>query len=143
MRGPSPADPACPVETMPRRLREDEIASVLHALPEELHELALELRGLILRIGPQLDEEIAFHSICYTVPGRPYGVISGNVCVLSTKRGVLQLGFLHGACLPDTGGLLQGTGKAKRHIEWEQRSDVPLERLEPLIRAAIAYDPSA
>ena len=102
---------------MLRRLQEDEIASVLHALPDELHELALELRRLILRIGPQLDEGIAFHSVCYTVPGRPYGVIGGNVCVLSTKRGVLQLGFIHGAALPDPEGLLQGQGKAKRHIE--------------------------
>jgi len=102
---------------MARRLREDEVASVLHAWPEDLSDLALELRGLVLRIAPELDEQIAFHSLCYTVPGRPYGVIGGNACAIARKGDAVHLGFIHGASLPDPRGLLRGKGKAKRHVE--------------------------
>ena len=61
---------------MVHRLREDEIASVLCGLSDELSDMALELRSLVLALGPQLDERIAFHALCYSVPGRPYGIIS-------------------------------------------------------------------
>ena len=128
---------------MVHRLREDEIASVLCGLSDDLNDLALELRRLVLALGPELDESIAFHALCYSVPGRPYGTIGGNVCLIGHKRGRLQLGFLHGVHLPDPLGLLQGNGKAKRHIEWSARRELRAEQLEPLIRAAIAYDPTA
>ena len=128
---------------MVHRLREDEIASVLYGLSDELRDMALELRSLVLGVAPQLDEQIAFHALCYSVPGRLYGSIGGNVCLIGSKRGSLQLGFLHGIHLPDPLGLLQGQRKSKRHIEWSARRAVRPEQLEPLIRAAIAYDPSA
>jgi len=127
---------------MAHRLGEDEIASVLCGLPDDLSDLALELRDLILSIGPGLDEVIAFHSLCYTVPGRPYGVIGGNVCGIGRKGNTLQLGFIHGAFLPDPAGVLRGTGKAKRYIEWKAKSAIQRDVLEPLIRAAIAHDPT-
>jgi hypothetical protein len=128
---------------MTRRLRDDEIASVLCGLSDELNEMALELRELVLRVGPRLDEQIAFHALSYTVPGRPYGAIGGNVCMIGCKQGRLLLGFIHGAFLPDPHGLLEGTGKAKRHIEWRKPNEIDVGRLEPLIRAAMAYDPTA
>jgi hypothetical protein len=128
---------------MVHRLREDEIASVLCGLSDDLSDMALELRRLVLTLGPDLDEQIAFHALCYSVPGRPYGSIGGNVCLIGHKRGCLQLAFLHGVHLPDPLGLLQGTGKAKRHIEWSAGCELRADQLEPLIRAAIAYDPSA
>jgi hypothetical protein len=127
---------------MVHRLREDEIASVLCGLSDELSDMALELRRLVLAIAPQLDESIAFHALCYSVPDRPFGVIGGNVCMIENKRGCLRLGFLHGARLPDPFRLLRGSGKAKRHIEWSLRAELRPEQLEPLIRAAIANDPS-
>jgi len=127
---------------MARRLREDEIASVLFGLTDELNEMAMELRELVLGIAPHLDEQIAFHALCYTVPDRPYGAIGGNVCMIGSKHGRLHLSFIHGAFLPDPHGLLQGTGKAKRHIEWRTRGEIGGDLLEPLIRAAMAHDPS-
>ena len=128
---------------MARRLQEDEIASVLCGLSDELNDMALELRDLVLRVGPQLDEQIAFHALCYTVPGRPYGAIGGNVCMIGCKQGSLLLGFIHGAFLPDPHGLLEGTGKAKRHIEWRVPGEIRADLLEPLIRASIDHDPAA
>jgi hypothetical protein len=128
---------------MPRRLTEDEVASVLHAWPDDLNELALELRAFVLRVAPELDEQIAFHALCYSVPGRPYGVIGGNACAIGRKGDAVHLGFLHGAFLADPEGLLQGTGKAKRHIELRSTQEVPWEALEQLLRASISHDPSA
>lgn len=48
------------------------------------------------------------------------------------------VGFLHGAALPDPAGLLEGTGKAGRHVKlrWGQPVDEPA--LAALIAAAAA-----
>jgi hypothetical protein len=128
---------------MARRLREDEIAGVLCGLSDDLNEMAMELRELVLSVGPQLDEDLAFHALCYTTPNRPYGIIGGNVCMIGSKRGRLHLSFIHGVGLPDPHRLLRGKGKAKRHIEWKGGEGIRADLLEPLVRAAIAQDPTA
>jgi hypothetical protein len=99
------------------------------------------LRDLVLDVAPHLDETIAFRSLCYAKPGRPYGVIGGNVCLIGTRGRSLHLAFLHGASLPDPDGLLQGKAKAKRHVELTAASDIERGALERLIRAAVEHEP--
>jgi hypothetical protein len=125
------------------RLSGDEIAKLLNGWPDELCDLALEVREFVLQVAPELAETIAFHSLCYYKPGRPYGVIGGNVCGIGARRDCLQLGFIHGAFLPDPDGLLQGTGKAKRHIELRSTKDIRRQAFKKLIHAAIAYEPGS
>ena len=125
------------------RLTGSEIAKLLERWPNELCDLALELREFVLGVAPELAETIAFHSFCYYKPGRRYGVIGGNVCGIGARDDCLQLGFIHGGFLPDPEGLLQGTGKAKRHIELRSPKDIRRRAFKKLIQAAIAYEPGS
>jgi len=125
------------------RLAGNEIAELLRGWPGELCDLALELRNFVLEVAPELDEGIAFHALCYYKPDRPYGKIGGHVCGISPRGDILQLGFLHGAALPDPAGLLQGTGKAKRHIELRTARDIRRREFKKLIRASVAHTPEA
>lgn len=126
-----------------KRLEGHEIAELMRDWPNEVCDLALELREFVLKAAPQVDEKIAFHALCYYKSGQPYGVIGGNVCVIGPRDDVLHLGFIHGAFLPDPEGLLQGTAKSKRHIEFRSSKDVRCMALRDLIRAAVEYDPAS
>jgi len=127
----------------PTRLEGNEIADLIRDWPGRLPDLALELRKLVLGAAPEVSEKIAFHSLCYYIEGRPYGVIGGNVCGIGRKGDSLYLGFIHGAMLPDPQGLLQGTGKAKRHIEIRSATDITARAYKQLIRAAAKFNPTA
>ncbi len=107
-----------------QRLEWSEIAKLIEDWPDQPRELAPELRSFVLRTAPELDETVAFNSLCYYKPGRPFGVIGGNVCMIATRGDCLYLGFIHGASLLDPEGLLRGTGKAKRQIEIRESSDI-------------------
>lgn len=48
----------------------------------------------------------------------------------------VNLGFFHGADLPDPGGLLQGAGKAMRHVKLRWGEPVDEAALRALIAAA-------
>ena len=128
---------------MPRQwLDGTEIARYLDTCPDELCDLILELRELVQQAAPKAHEAIKFNSLCYYKPNHPYGVIGGNICGIGVRDDCVQLGFIHGAFLPDPHGLLQGTGKAKRHIEIPTSSEIRRTALAKLIRAAVAYTPT-
>ena len=128
---------------MPRQwLDGTEIARYLETCPAELCDLVLELRELVREAAPQAHEAIKFNSLCYYKPNQPYGVIGGNVCGIGVRDDRVQLGFIHGAFLPDPDGLLQGTGKAKRQIEIRTPADICRAAFTKLIRAAVAYTPT-
>ncbi len=124
-----------------QRLDWNEIEQLFTTWPGETCDLALELRDFVLQVAPELAETIAFNALCYSKPDQPYGVIGGNVCLIGLGGDRLRLGFIHGAFLPDPDGLLQGTGKSKRHIELRSVKDIRRQPFERLIRAAIAHQP--
>ena len=126
-----------------QRLDWSQIEKVFRGWPGEACDLALELRDFVLEVAPELAETVAFNSLCYYKPGQPYGVIGGNVCGIGLRGDRVHLGFIHGAALPDPEGLLQGTGKAKRHIELHGPEDIRRPAFKKLIRAAIAHQPGA
>ena len=128
---------------MPRQwLDGTEIARYLDTCPDELCDLILELRELVQHAAPKAHEAIKFNSLCYYKPNHPYGVIGDNICGIGVRDDCVQLGFIHGAFLPDPQGLLQGTAKAKRHIEIRTSSEIRRTALAKLIRAAVAYTPT-
>lgn len=125
------------------RLHPSQITGLTASWPEDVRRLALEARALVLETEPTLSEKIAFHALCYFKPDAPYGAIGGNVCLVSIRGGELELAFLHGASLPDPAGLLCGDGKAKRRIAVRSRDALLQPVVADLIRAAIAYEPTA
>ena len=79
-----------------------------------------------------------------------FGLEPGFMFAVSKKGGGpglqghhLELGFIHGAFLPDPDGILDGKGKAKRHIVIRSRKDFRRRAVKQLVRAAVAYDPTA
>jgi hypothetical protein len=53
-------------------------------------------------------------------------------------RSHVNVGFFHGAALPDPGGLLQGSGKFMRHVKLKPRTPTNAVALCRLIEAAYA-----
>ena len=50
----------------------------------------------------------------------------------------VNVGFYHGAALPDPAGLLEGTGKALRHVKVRTLAEAKAPALRALLRTAIA-----
>lgn len=53
------------------------------------------------------------------------------------KGGYINLGFFRGTELPDSKGLLEGTGKVLRHVKVRHVDDIRAADLKTLVRAAI------
>ncbi len=51
----------------------------------------------------------------------------------------VNVGFFHGAALPDPARLLQGTGKSMRHVKLTPRTPTNAAALSKLIDAAYSY----
>ncbi|MGD2110357.1 MAG: DUF1801 domain-containing protein [Phycisphaerae bacterium] len=127
----------------PKRLEGHVIADLMRDWPDELCDLALGLRDFVLRVAPEAGEKIAFHALCYYKSDAPYGVIGGNICMISPKIDVLHLGFIHGAHLPDPEGILQGAAKSARYIALRTTSDIRRRPFQALVRAAVDFDPAS
>ncbi len=126
-----------------RRLEMGEIVRLFAGWGGDVEDLVLELREFVLSVAPAVDEKVAFKSLCYYKPDSPFGVIGGNVCAIGVRDRSVHLGFIHGAFLPDPDGLLEGKGKAKRHIVLRTRRDIRRTAFKSLILAAIDFSPEA
>jgi hypothetical protein len=56
---------------------------------------------------------------------------------IGLQRRYVNLGFYHGASLRDPDGLLEGTGKALRHVKVRSGADADLPALGRLVKAAL------
>jgi len=119
-----------------------ELVAFLERWPAELVDIVLALRDVVRAAAPKATEAVKFHSLCYFRPDAPFGSIGGNVCMISVRRGVVYLSFLHGARLPDPQRLLTGTAKAKREIKIDTRAAIRHPAIRDLIRAAARYVPA-
>lgn len=112
----------------------DAIVEFLARYPNSVARLAMAVRALILRALPDLDE----------VLDEPGGVIgfglgpgySGLVCTIIPSKTGVRLGIVRGAELPDPLGLLEGTGKRHRYVQFSQPADVGRPGIEELLVAA-------
>jgi len=108
----------------------DEVRSFLEAYPPEVRALALGARELVLRLVPTAEEKV--HRPWKTIA---YG-LSRKFCAISPYRSWINLHFHRGASLPDPTGLLEGTGRAARHVKLTVPADLRRRALGALIRAA-------
>lgn len=121
---------------MPRLLRfngavehDPAIDSWLSAQPGERGSIARTWFGLMRRCGSEVRELMHDGYATACVGDAPFayvGVFSAHV----------NVGFFHGAALPDPAGLLQGTGKSMRHVKLRPGHAVDTASLEALIGAA-------
>lgn len=113
---------------------------VIAESPEDLQEIARALRALLADVMPGITE----------VPWSQqknvgYGVgpkkMSEHFCYIMPHSNYVNLGFMYGADLDDPEGLLEGKGKALRHIKIRTLEDVNKPAIRKLIEAASQHLP--
>ncbi len=71
-----------------------------------------------------------------------YGIgpkkMSEHYAYIAVQTSHINLGFYHGASLPDPAGLLEGTGKALRHVKIRDVAATRNRAVAALLREAIA-----
>ena len=101
-----------------------------------LQGLARSLRELIEEVYPKVVEVPWPHQ---QIAG--YGVgpkkMSEHFCYIAILPKHVNLGFNYGAELPDPENLLEGTGKAFRHVKILSEGDVKRPAIRKLIEAAL------
>lgn len=99
-------------------------------LPEDIQNIATELRKIILDASPNLVEEYK-----WSMPNYSY---NGLVCYLQASKKHVNLGFHRGTDLHemDTNQLLQGSGKGMRHIRVKKIEEIQTEVFTEFIKAA-------
>lgn len=109
--------------------RDPEIAMWLAGQPSELRALAMPWFARIRRCGKDVRELMhdGLATACVRdVPFAYVGVFTAHV----------NVGFFHGASLPDRAGLLEGTGRHMRHVKLVPGVAFDESALEALISAA-------
>jgi hypothetical protein len=93
----------------------------------------------VLSIAPQATERILWHGLSYhkTYEGGP---VKGAICQIVIRNNKVRLDFIHGICLPDPDGLLQGDRKSKRYVYVAALDDVFKRKLSRLIQAAVEFN---
>jgi hypothetical protein len=120
-----------------------EIKRFLAHYPPELQEIFMEVRDLVIHAVPDVRERFNFGGIAYFRPDGPDGggPLKTGICHIAVKDNQVQVGFWHGAFLPDPDNILVGNQKAKRLINLDDYDRVPWEPLESAIQAAAEFDP--
>lgn len=103
----------------------------------DLAALARSARDLILRIDPESVESVRLGDRSATYGVGPRKMKEGY-CYLIVHTRWVNLGFYQGAHLDDPSGLLEGTGRALRHVKVRSPADLEDPALHDLVRAAVA-----
>ncbi len=96
------------------------VEELLAAHPDDVAAAARRLREVILEAHPQLTERVrlGWHSVNYADPA------AGFVCAVFPLADHVQLVFERGAQLPDPDGLLGGSGRTVRTLEFRSAAEV-------------------
>ena len=114
-----------------------ELMEFLYRHDPTVQSLALGLRSVVL------DELAPCHEYIFQTGSRVvllYGpierVIKDGICLVAVYARHVNLGFMHGADLKDTRHVLQGSGKAMRHISVRKLSELDRPEIRSLLRQA-------
>src|ERR1700735_2063515 len=117
---------------MVRRPPDPQLLGFLEACDRSISDLALSLREMILEEAPDASESI-YQVYTVAIWFGFSGKMKDMFCYITTHARHVNLGFPRGAALPDPNRLLEGGGKAMRHIQFATLRD--LER--PFVRRYI------
>ena len=117
------------------------VRELLAVLPPDVRRVATALRRMVRRAARGTSETVVWGSISYHVPELG-GRVKGAVCLIAPRRGYVELGFIHGALLPDPRSLLTGNQKEKRVVRVERIEDARRQALVNLVKAAVEVRPT-
>ncbi len=112
--------------------------------PEELfaayrpgvQEICFHLRSLVREALPDAEETVfeGYKNVSYgTGESR---ADDDHICYIAPFTSSANLGFYRGTLLPDTHGMLRGTGKLLRHAKFSGREEIDDARVLELLRSA-------
>jgi hypothetical protein len=108
------------------------VDSYIAALESPQQEISKLLQQLIRKAGPKLEESLKWGTPCYSG--------TANVCSIMAFKNHVNLAFFRGAELADKKGLLEGTGKAMRHVKLCELKDVKKAAITGLVKEAVGLD---
>lgn len=115
----------------------DPFGALLEITPAALRPLMTTLRALVLAVDPAAVEVVRMGDRAAT-----YGLgtrkMSEGYAYLMPQSGWVNLGFYRGASLADPEALLEGTGRAMRHVKVHPGGGVDAVALRALLTAARA-----
>jgi hypothetical protein len=103
-----------------------------------LVELFVDARQFLLDLHPEANE-LLYRTHALTAVFSLSDRLGDAFCMLPIYTNHFNLGFNRGSRLPDPHQLLTGTGSLIRHIDVSTAADYRNERVEALVRAAIAF----
>jgi hypothetical protein len=95
---------------------------------ESLHDLTLAIRKTVLGLRPRVDEEVKYGGIMFAAPL--------GFCGLFVYAEHVSIEFGKGCELDDPAGLLEGSGKLRRHLKLRTKAD--LKGIAPYLEQACA-----
>ncbi len=109
--------------------RSPAVESWLDEKPSELGSIARSWLEVMRRSGAQVRELVHDGLATACVDDAPFAYVG-------VFKNHVNVGFFHGAALPDPAGLLQGSGRSMRHVRIEAGVAVDESSLETLIAGA-------
>ena len=102
----------------------------------EVQDIARRLRELIIETYSEVVEVPWPHqkTVGYGVGPKK---MSEHFCYLAPQKDRVNLGFFHGADLPDPNGILEGTGKKLRHVKVNDLGKAGQAEILELIRISV------
>lgn len=110
---------------------------LLHTVDPELAQIAYRLREIITHLHPQTVEVVRLGDNAASYGLGPKKMSEAYCYIMPQKRWV-NLGFYHGAALPDPQGLLAGSGKRLRHVKVHSLAAAEQPSMSALVTAALA-----
>ncbi len=101
----------------------------------EAKELAYRLRDLITQLDPEV-VEVPWPSQCVAGYGVGPKKMTEHYCYIAACPTHINLGFKHGALLPDPEGVLGGPGERMKHVRLSSPEEVERPVLRTLLVAA-------
>jgi hypothetical protein len=119
-----------------RRPPDPQLLGFLEAYDRPIADLALALREIILEEVPDASESI-YQVYTVAIWFGFSGKMKDMFCYIATNAAHINLGFPRGSTLPDPNRVLEGDGKAMRHIKFASHRDLERSFVRRYIRASI------
>jgi hypothetical protein len=113
-----------------------QLLGFLEAYGRPIADLALALREIILEEVPNASESV-YQLYTVAIWFGFSGKMKDMFCFITTSADHINLGFPRGSTLPDPNRVLEGEGKAIRHIKFANLRDLERPFVRRYIRASI------
>ncbi len=113
-----------------------QLLGFLDAYDPPIADLTLALREIILEEVPDASESV-YQVYTVAIWFGFSGKMKDMFCYITTSAGHINLGFPQGSTLPDPNRVLEGEGKAMRHIKFASAAELERSYVRRYIQASI------